>query len=67
MKKRIDNFILEGCPLTPVEQALMDGTFEQLLSESLDDSFEDIPSDFLELQDFDDAMEEIKAEIEKWM
>ena len=66
MKKNIDNFILEGCPLTPAEQALMDGTLEQLLSESIADSFEDIPSDFLEVQDFDTAMQEIKDEIDKW-
>ena len=66
MKKNIDNFILEGCPLTPAEQALMDGTLEQLLSESISDSFEDIPSDFLEVQDFDTAMQEIKDEIDKW-
>lgn len=67
MKKSIDNFILEGWIPTPLEQSLMDDTLEQLLLKSTDDSFEDIPSDFLEVQDFDDAMEEIKAEIEKWM
>jgi hypothetical protein len=44
----------------------MDGTLEQLLSESISDSFEDIPSDFLEVQDFDTAMQEIKDEIDKW-
>lgn len=65
MKKSIDNFIIEGCPLTPAEQALMDGSLEQLLLESTDDSFEDIPSDFLEVQDFDEAMKDIKAEIDR--
>ena len=66
MKKSIDNFILEGWTPTPLEQSLMDGTFEQMLSESIDDSYDDIPSDFLEVQDFDTAMQEIKDEIDKW-
>lgn len=66
MKKSIGNFILEGWTPTPVEQALMDGTFEKLLNESVETDNEEIPSDFLELQDFDTAMEEIKSEIDKW-
>lgn len=56
MKKRIDNFILEGCPLTPLEQALMDGSFDRMITESADQAIDDIPSDFLEVQDFDAAM-----------
>ena len=66
MKKSIDNFILEGWTPTLVEQALMDSTFEKLLKESVDTGNEEIPSDFLEIQDFDTAMEEIKSEIDKW-
>lgn len=66
MEKSIDNFILEGWIPTPLEQSLMDGTFEQTLSESIDDSYDDIPSDFLEVQDFDTAMQEIKDEIDRW-
>lgn len=66
MKKRIGNFILEGWTPTQVEQDLMDGTFEQMLNESEEFDDEEIPSDFLEVQDFDTAMEEIKAEIDKW-
>jgi len=66
MKKSIGNFILEGWTPTPLEQSLIDGTFEQFLSESTDQSIEDIPSDFLEVQDFNAAMEEIKSEIDSW-
>ncbi|MCQ2198258.1 MAG: hypothetical protein MJZ19_00885 [Paludibacteraceae bacterium] len=66
MKKSIGNFLLEGWTPTPVEQALMDGTFDKLLIESVDTDGDDIPSDFLEVQDFDTAMEEIKSEIDKW-
>lgn len=66
MKKSIGNFLLEGWIPTPVEQALMDGTFDKLLNESVDTDSDDIPSDFLEVQDFDTAMEEIKSEIDKW-
>ena len=66
MKKSIGNFLLEGWTPTPVEQALIDGTFDKLLNESVDTDIEDIPSDFLEVQDFDTAMEEIKSEIDKW-
>ena len=63
--KKIDNFHLENWVPTPVEQALMSGTFDKLLNESTDVSFENIPNVFLEIQDFDAAMEDIKSEIDK--
>lgn len=66
MKKSIDNFMLEGWTPTPLEQSLMDGTFEKSLNESIDTNEEGIPSDFLEVQDFNTAMEEIKREINEW-
>ena len=66
MKKNIGNFILEGWIPTPVEQALIGDSFNKLLKESADADCENIPSDFLEVQDFDTAMEEIKSEIDKW-
>ena len=66
MKKHIDNFLLEGWTPTPVEQALMSETFDKLLNESGNTDYESIPSDFLEVQDFNTAMEEIKSEIDKW-
>lgn len=53
------NFNLEGWIPTPVEQALMDGTFDELLNESAESDIEEIPSDFLAVQDFETAMEEI--------
>ena len=65
MKKSIGNFILEGWKPTTVEQALIDGTFKELLSESIMDNDEEIPNDFLEVQDFNTAMEEIKNEIDE--
>lgn len=64
--KKCGNFLLEGWTPTPVEQALMNGTFDKLLNESVDTNADDISSDFLEVQDFDTAMEEIKSEIDKW-
>lgn len=66
MEKSIGNFILENWTPTSVEQALMDGTFDKLLNESVDTDNEEIPSDFLEIQDFNTAMEDIKMEIDKW-
>lgn len=67
MKKRIGNFILEGWKPTPVEKALMNDYLEQMVNESADSDTSDIPSDFLEVQDYDAAMEEIKSEINKWL
>ncbi len=66
MKKSIDNFILEGWEPTPLERSLMDGTFGQMITESADQAIDEIPSDFLEVQDFDAAMEDIKSEINRW-
>lgn len=63
MKKSIGNFILEGWKPTPVERALVDDTFKELLSESIMENDEKIPNDFLEVQDFNTAMEEIMNEI----
>lgn len=62
MKDRIDNFLLEGWEPTPVEQALMNGTFKPTLKE-FQEACEEIPKDFLEIQDFNTAMEEIKRDI----
>ena len=64
MKKNLDNFLLEDWTPTLVEQALMNGDFKQILYETTNDSFEDISNDFLEIQDFDTAMYEIKDEID---
>lgn len=44
----------------------MDGTLEQLINESVDTDLSDIPSDFLEVQGFNEAMEELKSEIDNW-
>ena len=62
-KDRIDNFLLEGWEPTPVEQALMNSTFKPTLKEC-QEVCEEIPEDFLEIRDFNTAMEEIKREIE---
>lgn len=62
-KDRIDNFLLEGWEPTPVEQALLNGTFKPTLKEC-QEVFEEITEDFLEIQDFNTAMQEIKCEIE---
>ena len=64
MKNSIDNFSLESWKPTPVEKALMDGTLKLSLNESME-ACEEIPQDFLEIQDFNAAMEEIKQEISR--
>ena len=64
-KDRIDNFLLEGWEPTPIEQALINGTFKPTLKEC-QEVCEEIPEDFLEIQDFNNAMEEIKREIGSW-
>ena len=66
MKKSIGNFMLECWVPTPIEQSMMDGTLERFLNESIDANEEEVPSDFLEVQDFNAAMEEIKREIDEW-
>lgn len=64
MKKSIGNFLLEGWTPTPLEQALMDGTIDEYLAVAANPDDEKIPSDFLEVQEFGEAMEEVKAELE---
>lgn len=64
MKKYIGNFLLKGWTPTPLEQALMDGNIDQYLAEATDLDDGEISTDFLEVQDFDTAMEEIKAELD---
>lgn len=64
MKKSIGNFSLEGWTPTPLEQALMDGTIDEYLAAAANPDDEEIPSDFLEVQEFGEAMEEVKAELE---
>ena len=66
MKKNIDSFMLEDWKPTAVEEALMNGCLDNMLNEILDSKNEEIPIDFLEIQDFDTAMGEIKSEIDKW-
>lgn len=64
MEHHIGNFIIDDEQLSPLEKALRDGTFEQYVKNSGEDLSQDIPNDFLEVQDFDEAMEEIKKEID---
>ena len=58
MKKK-GEILIEGWKPSPLEQSLIDGTFDQLRKEYIDS--EEIPDDLLEIQDFETAMEEIKA------
>lgn len=64
MKDSIGNFLLEDWTPTPFEQALKDGTSDEFLAESVEMDKEEIPDDFLEVQDFDTDMEELKAELD---
>ena len=65
MKNSIDNFLLDGWNPTPVERALMNDDFDKLLNDTDIDDTEDIPSDFIEVQDFNSVMEEIKNSMTK--
>lgn len=64
MQNSIDNFLLEDWTPTPLEQAIMDGTIDEFLAESAEMDTEEILDDFLEVQDFDTAMEELKTELD---
>ena len=58
------NIIIEGWEPTPVEKALMDGTFDEMVA-GMDVDIEDIPDDLLDIKEFEEAMDDIKREIEQ--
>lgn len=64
MKDSIGKFLLEDWTPTPFGQALKDGTSDEFQAESVEMDKEEIPDDFLEVQDFDTDMEELKAELD---
>ena len=64
MIKKIDNFVMEGWVPTEVEQALVDGNSKEMANKK--DLKEPIPDDFLEVQDFNQAISDIKQEINLW-
>lgn len=52
---------VEGWVPSPVEQSLIDGTFDELYADQDD---EPVPDDMLEFEDFHEAMEELRSELE---
>ena len=58
---------IEGWKPTPLEQSLMDGTFDKQLDErKISEALATIPQDLLEVQSFEDAMADLKREAETW-
>lgn len=58
---------IEGWKPTPLEQSLMDGTFDKQLDErKIAEALATIPQDLLEVQSFEDAMADLKREAETW-
>lgn len=58
---------IEGWKPTPLEQSLMDGTFDKQLDErKIAEALATIPQDLLEVQSFEDAMADLKREVETW-
>ena len=55
---------IEGWVPTPLEQALIDGTIDEVLA-GMDLHPEEVPDDLLEFQEFGEAMDEIIREIEE--
>ena len=56
---------IEGWKPTPLEQSLMDGTFDKQLDErKIAEALATIPHDLLEVQSFEDAMADLKREVE---
>jgi len=54
---------IENWTPTPLEQSLIDGTFDDNIIVA---ELEDMPEDLLEVQDFEEAMEDLKREIATW-
>ena len=52
-----------GWEPTPLEQSLMDGTFDKEMEGK---EIPDIPEDLIEVQEFGEAMEDLRREIASW-
>ncbi|MBR1955951.1 MAG: hypothetical protein IKA13_01395 [Bacteroidales bacterium] len=57
------SFNIEGWVPTPLEESLMDGSFDKIITESATPVIDD---DLLDVQEFNAAMEELKNEIASW-
>lgn len=55
--------IIEGWTPTELEKSLMDGSFDNKLCES---SIQNIPDDLLSVQTLEEAMADLKREVEQW-
>jgi len=54
---------IENWTPTALEQSLIDRTFADNIIEA---ELEDMPEDLLEVQDFEEAMEDLRREITTW-
>ena len=57
------NLAIDGWTPTPLEQSLMDGTFDKEMDGK---KIPDIPEDLIEVQEFSEAMEDLRREIASW-
>lgn len=61
------NIKIEGWIPTPLEQSLMDGSFDKKLDErKIAEAIASMPQDLLEAQSFEDAMADLKQDMESW-
>lgn len=60
------NLEIEGWEPTTLEKSLMDGSFDKALAEREVPDIPDIPDDLLEVQEFEEAMEDLRKEIASW-
>lgn len=59
----MNKIVIEGWEPTPVERALMEGTFDELITEN---SVQEVPEDLKHFKEFGQAIENIKRELGVW-
>lgn len=58
------DIMIEGWEPTPLEKSLMDGSFDKrIITEGVQ---ENIPDDLLQVQNFEDAIADLKNEVNSW-
>ena len=57
------DLIIEGWEPTPLERALMEGTFNEMAEREEEPQ---LPDDLMDVQPFEVAMEELREEISRW-
>ena len=58
------NIMIEGWEPTPLEQSIIDGSFDRIIDRIIaENAVPDIPEDLLDVQPFEDAMNDLRNEI----